>query len=309
MYNFRQTKQKDGESLDSYHTRLRQLAKTCEFSNIDTEIKEHIILTCSSNSLRCRTLRENLTLDALFKPGRALELSEEQARQVEKAAADVNVTETKGSDLPRRSRQRNELNTPRSHVSEDLSHAIVKSQTSETASPKTTAQKLGLITISVNTNTVTDVNKDSPESLQEEFECLCGGIGRLRNKIVSLHVDPDITPRQQPRRRILIHVRGDVEKELERLERLDIIEGVEGPTPWISPIVVVPKKSGVRICVDMPEANKAVKREKQLMPTIFDLIADLNGATHFSTLDLSSGYHQLEIAPESRFVTTFSTHV
>ena len=50
-YNFRQTKQKDAESLDSYHTRLRQLAKTCEFSNIDTEIKEHIILTCSSNSL------------------------------------------------------------------------------------------------------------------------------------------------------------------------------------------------------------------------------------------------------------------
>ena len=45
------------------------------------------------------------------------------------------------------------------------------------------------------------------------------------------------------------------------------------------------------------------------MPTIFDLIADLNGATHFSKLDLSSGYHQLEIAPESRFVATFSTLV
>lgn len=35
----------------------------------------------------------------------------------------------------------------------------------------------------------------------------------------------------------------------------------------------------------------------------------MNGATHFSTLDLSSGYHQLELAPESRYVTTFSTHV
>ena len=173
-----------------------------------------------------------------------------------------------------------------------------------------TAQKLGSITISVNTTTVTDVNKKSPESLQEEFECLFGGIGRLRNKIVELHVDPDIAHRQQPHRRIPFHVRGDVEKELERLERLDIIERVEGPTPWISPIVFVPKKSGeVRICVDMREANKAVKREKHLMPTIDDLIADLNGATHLSTRDLSSGYHQLELAPESRFVTTFSTHV
>jgi len=65
-----------------------------------------------------------------------------------------------------------------------------------------------------------------------------------------------------------------VEKELKRLEKLDIIETVEGHTPWISPIVVVPKKSGeVRICVDMREANKVFQREKHLMPTIDDLIA------------------------------------
>ena len=56
----------------------------------------------------------------------------------------------------------------------------------------------------------------------------------------------------------------------------------------------------------MREANKAVKH---LMPTIDDLVADLNGATVFSKLDLSSGYHQLELAPESRCITTFSTHV
>ena len=59
----------------------------------------------------------------------------------------------------------------------------------------------------------------------------------------------------------------------------------------------------------MGEANKAIKREKHLIPTIDDLIADLNGATLFITLDLSSGYHQLELAPESRYVKTFSRHV
>ena len=65
-----------------------------------------------------------------------------------------------------------------------------------------------------------------------------------------------------------------MEKELKRLEKLDIIKTVEGPTPWISPIVVVPTKSGeVRICVDMREANKAVQREKHLVPMIDDLIA------------------------------------
>ena len=57
------------------------------------------------------------------------------------------------------------------------------------------------------------------------------------------------------------------------------------------------------------EANKAVKPEKHLMPTIDDLVADLNGATVFSKLDLSSGHHQLDLEPESRYITTFSTHV
>jgi len=41
---------------------------------------------------------------------------------------------------------------------------------------------------------------------------------------VKLHIDPDVTPRQQPHRRIPFHVGEDVEKELKRLEKLDIIE-------------------------------------------------------------------------------------
>jgi len=173
-----------------------------------------------------------------------------------------------------------------------------------------TAQKLGLIAVYVNTATIADSDKNSPELLKEEFKSLFGGIGKVQNKEVKLHIDPDVAPRQQPHRRTPFHVREDVEKELERLEKLDIIEKVEGPTPWVSPIVIVPKKSGeVRICVEMREENKAIKREKHLMPTIDDLIVDLNGTTHFSTLDLSSGYHQLELAPESRYITTFSTHV
>ena len=58
VYNFRQAKQKDGETLDSFHTRLRSLAKTCDFINADKEIKQQIILNCQSNSLRRKALRE-----------------------------------------------------------------------------------------------------------------------------------------------------------------------------------------------------------------------------------------------------------
>ncbi|GFN99204.1 Gag-Pol protein [Plakobranchus ocellatus] len=78
----------------------------------------------------------------------------------------------------------------------------------------------------------------------------------------------------------------------------------------MSQIVVVPKKSGgVRLCVDMREANKAIKRERQPMPTIEDMINDLDGSTVFSHIDLQQTFHQLELDGESRFITTFSTHV
>ena len=101
-----------------------------------------------------------------------------------------------------------------------------------------TAQKLGLIVISVNSATVTDKPENSPESLKEEFKSLFGGAGKVRNTTVKLHVDPEVTPQTlQLHRRIPFHVRDTV--ELERLEKLDIIEKVDGPIPSITPIVVM----------------------------------------------------------------------
>ena len=104
-------------------------------------------------------------------------------------------------------------------------------------------------------------------------------------------------------------MRKKVARELDQLEQQGIIEKVDGPTPWVSPLVITPKKSGdVRICVDMRMANRAINRERHPTLTIDDLIHTLNGATVFSKLDLRAGYHQLTLAPESRYITTFATH-
>ena len=51
-------------------------------------------------------------------------------------------------------------------------------------------------------------------------------------------------------------MRKQVKEQIKQLEEMDVIEKVEGPTPWVSPLVVVPKPSGnVRLCVDMRQAN------------------------------------------------------
>ena len=76
----------------------------------------------------------------------------------------------------------------------------------------------------------------------------------------------------------------------------DLIEEVDGgATPWVSPIVVAPKPKSpneVRICVDMREPNRAIKRTRYIIPTVDDIIVDLNGAKVFSKLDLVKGYNQ-----------------
>ena len=125
-----------------------------------------------------------------------------------------------------------------------------------------------------------------------------------------VHTDPSVAPVAQPLRRTLFHVRKDIEKKLKELQDLDIIEDVDGPTPWVLPLVAVPKSNGdIRVCVDMRRVNEAILREHHPIPTLEETLQDLNGTTVFSKLDLRWGYHQVELHPESRVLTTFSTHM
>ena len=104
-------------------------------------------------------------------------------------------------------------------------------------------------------------------------------------------------------------MRDKLTTKLDELVELDIIEKVSGPSSWVSPVVVVPKPSGdIRLCVDMRQAHMAVKRERFPIPTIDEVLQDLNQNKFFSKLDLTSAYHQIELSPESRDITTFGTH-
>ena len=105
----------------------------------------------------------------------------------------------------------------------------------------------------------------------------------------------------QKGRRTPFHLRKKVEKEIATMLKDDIIEEIDKEsTPWVSPIVTPPKKNGdVRMCVDIRMANKAIERERHPMPTIDELIHDLNGSNVFSKMDLKAGYNQLVLEEES----------
>ena len=84
VYVFRQARQQPGEILDQFRTRLRQLADTCEFQDINREITTQIVQDCTSSRLRRKALRDSkTTLAELLAHRRALEPSETQAQSME----------------------------------------------------------------------------------------------------------------------------------------------------------------------------------------------------------------------------------
>ena len=173
-----------------------------------------------------------------------------------------------------------------------------------------TATSLSLIKF---TNKIDDKRgkDDYKESLVNKYpEVFNDKIGKMKNVQIKLHIDKDVKPIVQQCRRVPLPLRGKVEAELERLEDAGVIEKVEGPTEWVSPIVIQPKRETeeIRICTDMREANKAIKRTRHTIPTIEEIRHRLNGAKYYTKIDLKNAYHQLELCPESRNITTFTTH-
>ena len=114
-----------------------------------------------------------------------------------------------------------------------------------------------------------------------------------------------------------------VQKELETLEKAGVI--VRSTSPWASPIVVVPKKTKPgephrrRICVGyrvinslLPKVQKAHSKAKGVLtlvplPQIDHIYARLRGSKTFSTFDLRSRYHHMELSPEARAKSAFVT--
>ncbi|XP_022808602.1 uncharacterized protein LOC111345583 [Stylophora pistillata] len=140
------------------------------------------------------------------------------------------------------------------------------------------SQNFGLISI-----TSPLVSKSRPEinQLVQEYDDLLKGLGKLKDYQIHLQIDDSVQPSAQSHRRVL-HGRKQLEEQLERDEQHGVMERVDGPTPWVSPVVVAPKPKQpgkIRMCVDMRQANSAIQRERHIKPTIKEIIAELNGAS------------------------------
>ena len=78
-YCFRSMKQEEDETVAQYFARLKPAALRCEFADIDRELKDHIVMTCQSQNLRKKALRDDFDLEELLKCARSYENSDRQA--------------------------------------------------------------------------------------------------------------------------------------------------------------------------------------------------------------------------------------
>ena len=77
------------------------------------------------------------------------------------------------------------------------------------------------------------------------------------------------------------------------MEKDKIIE--KSTSPWSSPVVIVGKKDGSkRFCVDYRKINAITITDAHPLPRIDELLEQFRTAKWFSSMDLASGYWQIE---------------
>ena len=116
----------------------------------------------------------------------------------------------------------------------------------------------------------------------------------------------DAKPVRQPPRRLPLAKREEAEKMLPEMWKQGVIE--PSVSAWSSPVVLVKKKDGsTRFCVDYWRLNDLTQTDSYPLPRIDDTIDSFAGAQWFSTLDLKSGYWQVQLSDDARSKTAFTT--
>jgi hypothetical protein len=100
-------------------------------------------------------------------------------------------------------------------------------------------------------------------------------------------------------------------RELEKQVTKFLKDGIlkVSQSPYGAPVLFVPKPNGrgLRLCVDYQALNSITVKNRCTIPRIDDLLDAVAGSSYFTSLDLTSGYHQILISKEDRPKTAFRT--
>ena len=101
----------------------------------------------------------------------------------------------------------------------------------------------------------------------------------------------------------------EIDQQVRKMLDQNIIQN--STSPYNSPILLVPKKNNTgdnkwRLVVDFRQLNKRIVPDKFPLPRIDEILDQLGRARYFSTLDLMSGFHQIQLQDHCKKFTAFT---
>lgn len=168
---------------------------------------------------------------------------------------------------------------------------------------------VGLSDIDIDSCEVSSACKESLVNLITEYQSIfsrdkldCGKAAGFLHRIRVV----DETPFRLPCRRMPPTQYEKVRRVLNDMEEREIIR--KSSSEFASPLVLVWKKSGdVRICNDFRWLNARTVKDAHPLPHPADALAALGGNAYFSTMDLTSGYYNVEVHEDDRKYTAFTS--
>lgn len=103
----------------------------------------------------------------------------------------------------------------------------------------------------------------------------------------------------------------EVNRQIQEMLDSNIIR--PSTSQWNAPLIVVPKKLGVsgkpklRIVIDFRKLNNITIGDSFPLPNIVEILDQLGNAMYFTTLDLASGFHQIQMCEQDKCKTAFSS--
>lgn len=106
--------------------------------------------------------------------------------------------------------------------------------------------------------------------------------------------------------------KGEIQDQIDKMLKQRIIQ--PSNSPWNSPVWIVPKKKDAsgkqkwRVVIDYRKLNERTINDKYPIPNITEILDKLGNCNYFTTLDLTSGFHQIEVDPQDVPKTSFSVN-
>ncbi len=178
--------------------------------------------------------------------------------------------------------------------------------------PVTTEEKMAWVrqAFSLNNNTILQKEKltDQVAALLTEYFDVISVNGEFGHTSLIQHAihTQDVPPIKCRARPINPWLETDLKRQLDDLKNRKVIEASK--SPWSFPMVAAPKKNGkIRWCVDYRKLNDITLKDSYPIPCIEDNLARLSRAKIFSCLDGSGAFHVIDVRPQDRPKTAFST--